>query len=81
MSEPQMSHFQKTESGQFRNDIQGIRAIAVLMVLAFHAGLPVPGGFLGVDVFFVVSGFVITQMIFRDLTAGTFSLSLSFLFQ
>ena len=75
MSEPQMSHFQKTESGQFRNDIQGIRAIAVLMVLAFHAGLPVPGGFLGVDVFFVVSGFVITQMIFRDLTAGTFSLS------
>jgi peptidoglycan/LPS O-acetylase OafA/YrhL len=55
------------ESGSSRRlDIQGLRALAVLMVVAFHAGLPVPGGFVGVDVFFVVSGFVITSMLWRE---------------
>ena len=52
-----------------RGDIQGLRAVAVLMVLVFHAGLPLPGGFVGVDVFFVISGFVITAMLAREWAA------------
>ncbi|HXV56969.1 MAG TPA: acyltransferase family protein [Gaiellaceae bacterium] len=53
-----------------RRDVQGLRALAILLVVAYHAGLPVPGGFLGVDVFFVVSGFVITGLLARELEAS-----------
>lgn len=50
----------------FRPDIQGLRAIAVLAVVAYHAALALPGGFAGVDMFFVISGFVITSLLLRE---------------
>ena len=53
-----------------RRDIQGLRAVAVAMVVAYHAGLPVPGGFAGVDVFFVISGYVITASLLRERRAN-----------
>ncbi|MGC4083773.1 MAG: acyltransferase [Vicinamibacterales bacterium] len=53
-------------AGERRDDIQGMRALAVLMIVAYHAGLPLPGGFTGPDVFFVVSGFVVTGMLLRE---------------
>ncbi|MFT2690503.1 acyltransferase family protein [Clavibacter zhangzhiyongii] len=58
-----------TGSSPRRADIQGLRAVAVLAVVLFHAGLPLPGGFLGVDVFFVISGCVITQVLLREFAA------------
>ena len=52
---------------EFRPDIQALRALAVLLVVLYHAGIPgFHGGFLGVDVFFVVSGFVITNVLLRE---------------
>jgi peptidoglycan/LPS O-acetylase OafA/YrhL len=50
-----------------RLDVQGLRGVAVLMVVAYHSHLPIPGGFTGVDVFFVISGYVITSLIRREL--------------
>jgi peptidoglycan/LPS O-acetylase OafA/YrhL len=59
-----------------RPDIQGLRAVAVLFVVLFHAKLPLPGGFTGVDVFFAISGFVITGTLVRELArTGRISLA------
>jgi len=58
----------------FRPDIQGLRAVAVSLVVLYHARIPgFPGGYIGVDVFFVVSGFVITGLLLRErtVTGGT----------
>jgi peptidoglycan/LPS O-acetylase OafA/YrhL len=52
-----------------RRDIQGLRALAVLLVVAYHAGAPLPGGFTGVDVFFAISGFVIARALIRELAS------------
>ncbi|WP_305782886.1 acyltransferase family protein [Symbioplanes lichenis] len=59
-----------------RRDIEGLRAVAVLLVVAYHCGLPiVSGGYVGVDVFFVISGFLITGLLLREATSsGTISL-------
>jgi peptidoglycan/LPS O-acetylase OafA/YrhL len=58
----------------YRPDIDGLRAIAILFVLMFHAvPAALPGGFTGVDIFFVISGFLITRMILVDLAGHSFS--------
>ncbi len=57
----------RSDAGGFRPDLEGLRGVAILLVLAFHAGLPsVSGGFVGVDVFFVLSGFLITGLLVRE---------------
>lgn len=65
----------RTTHGGFRRDIQGLRAIAVLLVVFYHGGVSaLSGGYVGVDVFFVISGFLITSHIYRGMATGSFSL-------
>lgn len=64
-----------TAKKDYRPDIDGLRALAVLSVIVFHINKHlVPGGFVGVDTFFVISGFLITLHILRDMELGQFSL-------
>jgi peptidoglycan/LPS O-acetylase OafA/YrhL len=59
---------------KYRPDIDGLRAVAVLSVLAFHIELSlIPGGFVGVDVFFVISGYLISSIVFSEIASSRFS--------
>lgn len=61
---------------KYRPEIDGLRAVAVVAVILFHAGfVPFSGGFVGVDVFFVISGYLITSLIYEEISAGNFSLA------
>lgn len=58
----------------YRSDIDGLRAIAVISVIAFHSGVSfLSGGYIGVDVFFVISGYLITNLIFKEIKYGKFT--------
>lgn len=62
-------------ASNYRPEIDGLRAIAVLMVLLFHFEIGLSGGYIGVDIFFVISGFLITGIILRESEDSSFSLS------
>ncbi|WP_159240202.1 acyltransferase family protein [Pseudofrancisella aestuarii] len=60
---------------KYRKDIDGLRALAIIPVILFHLDISwIRGGFLGVDIFFVISGYLISSIILRDLKTGTFSI-------
>jgi peptidoglycan/LPS O-acetylase OafA/YrhL len=56
----------QSERTEFRTDIEGLRGLAIALVVLYHSGLALAGGFIGVDVFFVISGFLITGLLLRD---------------
>jgi len=63
-------------SVKYRPEIDGLRAVAVIPVILFHMGVDwIPGGFLGVDVFFVISGYLITSIILKEFDRGVFRFS------
>jgi peptidoglycan/LPS O-acetylase OafA/YrhL len=66
---------QDSHSISYRSDIDGLRALAILPVVLFHA-FPnlLPGGFIGVDIFFVISGYLITSILLKDIQAGNYSI-------
>lgn len=70
---PQQGNPQVLKLPEYRRDLDGLRGLAVLMVLVYHARLGLEGGYVGVDLFFVVSGFLITKVVIRDIRAGAFS--------
>lgn len=76
MTDVSMYHgyLSNSSHGDYRRDIDGLRAVAVLAVVMFHAFPQIlPGGFVGVDVFFVISGYLISGILFSDLQRGQFT--------
>jgi peptidoglycan/LPS O-acetylase OafA/YrhL len=64
------------KGAEYQPHVDGLRALAILSILLFHAHIPgFSGGFVGVDIFFVVSGYLITRIIAREIDAGSFSLA------
>src|SRR5258708_6102927 len=73
---PTLQSTSMDKSTGHRPDIDGLRAIAILPVVLYHARIPgFSGGFVGVDIFFVISGYLITYLIIRDLDGGRFTFS------
>lgn len=63
-----------TPAFEYRADIDGLRAVAVLSVVGFHAGVPgMSGGFVGVDVFFVLSGYLISRLLIQAIERNEFT--------
>jgi peptidoglycan/LPS O-acetylase OafA/YrhL len=71
-----MTFFEAAPTGfRYRADVDGLRAVAIVSVILYHYGFwPFTGGFVGVDVFFVISGFLITGLIHREMRDGRFSI-------
>ena len=60
---------------RYRSEIDGLRALAVIPVILYHAGFSwISGGFVGVDVFFVISGYLITTILLNDLSDNNYSI-------
>ncbi|HEY6428934.1 MAG TPA: acyltransferase family protein [Acidimicrobiales bacterium] len=69
MTPPQADGLKRRRRRRFRKDIEGLRAVAILAVVLYHAHLgAVPGGYVGVDVFFVISGYLITDHLWREVS-------------
>ena len=69
-------HTTKSAATDYRPNIDGLRCIAVMAVLTYHSGvLPISGGFVGVDIFFVISGYLITSILPRKLDEDSFTLT------
>ncbi|EBR1503782.1 TPA: acyltransferase family protein [Salmonella enterica] len=72
-----ISETQKTTSRYYQPDVDGLRTVAVLLVLFFHVGFScISGGFVGVDIFFVISGYLITGILVSGMEKGTYKYSI-----